>query len=43
MELTSKKAAELGLKLISADVKDLMLPGEMKKAFTQLVKAQKEG
>jgi regulator of protease activity HflC (stomatin/prohibitin superfamily) len=43
MDLTSKKASEFGLKLISADVKDMMLPGEMKKAFTQLVKAQKEG
>jgi len=43
MELTSGKAAELGLKLISADVKDLMFAGEMKKAFAQVVKAQKEG
>ena len=42
MELTSKKASELGLKLISADVKDIMFPGEMKKAFAQVVKAQKE-
>jgi regulator of protease activity HflC (stomatin/prohibitin superfamily) len=43
MELTSGKASELGLKLISADVKDIMFPGEMKKAFAQVVKAQKEG
>jgi len=43
MELTSGKAAEIGLKLISADVKDIMFPGEMKKAFAQVVKAQKEG
>lgn len=43
MELTSPKAAEMGLKLISADVKDLMFPGEMKKVFAQVVKAQKEG
>jgi len=43
MELTSKKASELGLRLISADVKDIMFPGEMKKAFAQVVKAQKEG
>jgi regulator of protease activity HflC (stomatin/prohibitin superfamily) len=43
MELTSGKAAEWGLKLISADVKDIMFPGEMKKAFAQVVKAQKEG
>jgi regulator of protease activity HflC (stomatin/prohibitin superfamily) len=43
MEITSKKASELGLRLISADVKDIMFPGEMKKAFAQVVKAQKEG
>lgn len=43
MELTSGKASAWGLKLISADVKDIMFPGEMKKAFAQVVKAQKEG
>jgi regulator of protease activity HflC (stomatin/prohibitin superfamily) len=43
MELTSAKASEYGLKLRSADAKDLMFPGEMKKAFSQVVKAQKEG
>jgi regulator of protease activity HflC (stomatin/prohibitin superfamily) len=43
MELTSAKASEYGLKLISADMKDIMFPGEMKKAFAQVVKAQKEG
>ena len=43
MELTSGKASELGLKLILADVKDIMFPGDMKKAFAQVVKAQKEG
>jgi regulator of protease activity HflC (stomatin/prohibitin superfamily) len=43
MELTSGKASEFGLHLLSADVKDIMFPGEMKKAFSQVVKAQKEG
>lgn len=43
MELTSGKAAEIGLKLILADLKDIMFPGEMKKVFAQVVKAQKEG
>jgi regulator of protease activity HflC (stomatin/prohibitin superfamily) len=43
MELTTRKASELGLKLISADAKDVMFPGEMKKVFAQVVKAQKEG
>jgi len=42
MEIASGKASELGLKLISADLKDIMFPGEMKKAFAQVVKAQKE-
>ncbi|HXH49490.1 MAG TPA: slipin family protein [Terriglobia bacterium] len=43
MELASPKASAMGLKLISADIKDIMFPGEMKKAFAQVVKAQKEG
>jgi regulator of protease activity HflC (stomatin/prohibitin superfamily) len=43
MELGSGKATELGLKLNSADIKDIMFPGEMKKVFAQVVKAQKEG
>ncbi len=43
MELTSGKASEYGLKLLSADVKDIMFAGEMKKAFSQVVKAQKDG
>ncbi len=42
-ELSSGKATEYGLKLISADIKDIMFPGEMKKAFAQIVKAQKDG
>jgi len=41
--MTSAKTAELGLKLKLVDVKDIMFPGEMKKAFAQVVKAQKEG
>ena len=43
MEISAKKSLEYGLKLISADVKDLMFPGEMKKAFALVVRAQKEG
>lgn len=42
-ELTTGKATQYGLKLISADIKDIMFPGEMKKVFAQVVKAQKEG
>ena len=43
MALTTAKATELGLKLTLADIKDIMFPGEMKKVFAQVVKAQKEG
>ena len=43
MELASGRAAALGVKLISAEIKDIMLPGEMKKVFAQVVKARKEG
>jgi regulator of protease activity HflC (stomatin/prohibitin superfamily) len=43
MEMTSAKAADCGVKLKIVDVKDIMFPGEMKKAFAQVVKAQKEG
>jgi regulator of protease activity HflC (stomatin/prohibitin superfamily) len=42
-EKTVAQAAELGLKLHSVEIKDLMLPGEVKKVFAQVVKAQKEG
>lgn len=42
-ELTESKVAELGLKLISVDMKDIMFPGELKKVFAQVVQAQKEG
>jgi regulator of protease activity HflC (stomatin/prohibitin superfamily) len=43
LEATSAKAAELGVQLLSVDIKDMMLPGEMKRVFAQVVKAQKEG
>jgi len=33
----------IGLKLHSVDIKDIMLPGEVKKLFNQIVKARKEG
>jgi regulator of protease activity HflC (stomatin/prohibitin superfamily) len=42
MELTSDKARKIGLELISADIKDIMFPGELKKVFAQFVKAQKD-
>jgi regulator of protease activity HflC (stomatin/prohibitin superfamily) len=43
LELASPRAAELGLELKSAEVKDLMFPGELRKTFAQVVSARKEG
>jgi len=34
---------QLGVKLISADLKDLMIAGDLKKTFAQVVKARKDG
>lgn len=42
-EQTASEVEELGLKLISVDLKDIMFPGEVKKLFNQVVKAHKEG
>jgi regulator of protease activity HflC (stomatin/prohibitin superfamily) len=42
-ELTQEKTAALGLGLLSADIKDVMLPGELRRTFAQVIKAQKEG
>ncbi|HKT46599.1 MAG TPA: slipin family protein [Candidatus Acidoferrales bacterium] len=42
-EMTAVKAAEYGVNLISVDIKDIMFAGEMKRAFAQVLKAQKEG
>jgi len=43
MELTEAEAAKLGLKLMSAGIKDIMFPGQLKQVFTQVVKARQEG
>jgi regulator of protease activity HflC (stomatin/prohibitin superfamily) len=37
------KAAALGLELHSVRIKDIMFPGEMKKVFSQVMKARKDG
>ena len=34
---------ELGLRLLGADIKDIMFPGELKKIFAQVVQARQEG
>lgn len=43
LELSSPKVGEMGLKLDSAEIKDIMFPGELKQMFTQTIKARKEG
>ena len=43
LELTAPSAEETGLHLLDVDIKDVMLPGELKKIYTQVVKAKQEG
>ncbi|HEX6292002.1 MAG TPA: slipin family protein [Herpetosiphonaceae bacterium] len=43
MERAAPAIEALGLKLLSVSVKDVMFPGDLKKIFAQVVKAQKEG
>ena len=43
MEMTEEKIQELGLKLISVSLKDIMFPGKLKEIFAQVVNAKKEG
>lgn len=42
-ELCAPPIAQFGVKLLSVSIKDIMVPGELKKIFTQVVQAQKEG
>ncbi len=42
-EMTEAKARELGLRLISVGIKDIMFPGKLKDVFAQVVSARKEG
>lgn len=42
-ELTEASVKGIGLSLKAVDVKDVMFPGDLKKIFAQVVKAQKEG
>jgi len=42
-EMAAPALEGIGLRLVSADIKDVMLPGEVKRLFNQIVKAQKEG
>ena len=42
-ERSAGQLARLGVELLSVDVRDLMLPGELKRAFAGVVAARKEG
>lgn len=41
-EEAKEAATECGLELLSASIKDIMLTGDLKKTFTQVIKARKE-
>jgi len=41
--LAEPQVQRLGLRLLTADLKDLMISGDFKKSFAQVVKARKEG
>ena len=43
MSLSSKPAEEFGLQLQSVNLKDITFPGDLKKIYSQVVLAQKEG
>lgn len=43
LEAVQPKAAALGLRLISVNVRDIMFPGALKEVFAQVVTARKEG
>jgi regulator of protease activity HflC (stomatin/prohibitin superfamily) len=43
LESSASQVASLGLRLISVSIKDLMLPGDLKKLYAQVVQARQEG
>jgi len=42
-ETTVEKVSNIGLTLLSADIKDFMFPGDLKNIFAQIVNARNEG
>ena len=42
LETSAPKAAEFGVKIVSLAIKDVMFPGELKRAFAEELKARKE-
>lgn len=41
--IAAEPVATLGLRLLAADIKDIMFPGELKRIFAQVVQAKQEG
>ena len=42
-ELVAERAAAIGLEILDIDVRDVMLPGDVKAAFAQVLRARAEG
>lgn len=42
-EIVAAKAQSFGVKLLVVEIRDIMFPGELKKIFTQVVRARQEG
>ena len=42
-EIVAAKAQSFGVKLLAVEIRDIMFPGELKKIFTQVVRARQEG
>jgi regulator of protease activity HflC (stomatin/prohibitin superfamily) len=43
VQIAAESIAALGLRLLAADIKDIMFPGELKRIFAQVVQAKQEG
>ncbi len=43
LDTTASQVTSLGLRLINLSIRDLMLPGELKKLYAQIVQARQEG
>ena len=43
LETTAQQTSSLGIRLISLSIRDLMLPGDLKKLYAQVVQARQEG
>lgn len=43
MDKCASEAAEIGVRLLSTKVRDIMFPGELKRVFTKEIEARKEG